>query len=78
MMHYLIKDDITIYLHFWIFHNISIIHIYMPAQDTAKRFGRYKAPSHRFSVQNTLSLRPLTFLESGLLTLNWYKLKAEA
>lgn len=53
-IHYLIKDDFTIYLHFWIFHNmISIIHICMPAQDTAKRFGSYKAPSCRFSLSKT-------------------------
>lgn len=52
MMHYLIKDDFTIY--FWIFHSmISIIHICKPAQDTAKRFGSYKAPSCRFSLSRT-------------------------
>lgn len=34
MTHYLIKDDIIIYLHFWPLQNmVGVVHICMPAQD---------------------------------------------
>lgn len=37
-MHYLIKDDIIIYLHFWILHNmIGVVQICMPARDSVPR-----------------------------------------